>query len=358
MSASKMQQTGAKSRAGPYMVGAAVNGLQLVGKPSPDQWRGLLATVGLTPEETAQDGGIVPMHKGFAAFEAAAAVTGNPTLGIDYAKVFALGGTGPLGFALVHARTVREALATLSRYMPIVVSLRYCRYEEDAVSGRIVWQHPGNDTPPRLQFATWGVAVVMERLAPALPTGWKPLSVVLDVAPPPVAAVFEAYIGPELRFARGPNWFAIQADLLDRPMPSADPRLFELLTRLAEIEQRQRGACGSDFESEARATLLQLLRQGEATAADLAAALNVTPAQLRAKLKLYEFDFRTLIDDVRRDTAGAYLRECDLSITAIAFELGYSDSSLFTRACHKWFGKPPREVRNDALAASRAITPD
>ena len=352
MSPSKGQQH-ATPRLGPYMIAAAINGLQHVAKCPPEEWRALLAAVGLTPEETDQDGGLVPLHKGFAAFEAVAAWARNPTLAIDYAKAFAVGGTGPLGFALINARTIRDALGTLSRYLPIVVSLRYCRYEEDAISGRIVWQHPGNESPPRLQCATWSVAVVLERLAPALPPGWKAPAIVLDVEPPRDPGPFEAYFGPGLRFARGPNWAAVETGLLDRPMPAADPRLFELMTRLAEIEQRQRGAAGSDFESEARAALHRLLRQGEATAADLAGVLAVTPAQLRAKLKQYGFDFRTLIDDVRRETARRYLGESDLSITAIAFDLGYADSSMFTRACHKWFGKSPRDLRNEVLAASR-----
>ena len=359
MSASNGQPRRSMWRAGPYMVAAAVNGLRYVAKRSTedkcpeDEWRALLAGVGLTPEEAGQHGGFVPLHKGIAAFEAAAAWPGNPnpTLAFDYAKAFLLGATGPLGFALVNARTVRDALKTLSRFLPVVVSLRYCRYEEDSVSGRVAWQHPGNEATPRLQYAAWSVALIMKRLE--FPVEWKPAAVVLDVDPPPDPAPFEAHFGPGLRFARGPNWVAIQAEFLDRPMPSADPRVFELMTRLAEIDQRQRAAAGSDFESDARTALTQLLRQGEATAANLAAAMSVTPAQLRAKLKQYELDFRTLIDDVRRETARGYLRESDLSITAIAFDLGYADSSMFTRACHKWFGKSPRDVRNDALAASR-----
>ena len=177
MSPSKGQQH-ATPRLGPYMIAAAINGLQHVAKCPPEEWRALLAAVGLTPEETDQDGGLVPLHKGFAAFEAVAAWARNPTLAIDYAKAFAVGGTGPLGFALINARTIRDALGTLSRYLPIVVSLRYCRYEEDAISGRIVWQHPGNESPARLQCATWSVAVVLERLAPALPPGWKAPAIV------------------------------------------------------------------------------------------------------------------------------------------------------------------------------------
>ena len=36
-----------------------------------------------------------------------------------------------------------------------------------------------------------------------------------------------------------------------------------------------------------------------------------------------------------------------LSITEISFLLGFSDTSSFTRAFRRWFGKSPRDYRRD-----------
>ena len=51
------------------------------------------------------------------------------------------------------------------------------------------------------------------------------------------------------------------------------------------------------------------------------------------------------MEDVRKIIARRMLVESDISITQIAFALGYSDSSVFTRACHKWFEMAPRDMR-------------
>ena len=79
-----------------------------------------------------------------------------PVTGAAVIDLFA--GTGALGFALVNARTVREAMRTLARYMPLVSSMRVSRYVEDDAAGALVWQYPIGPSAPRLQYISWGVA--------------------------------------------------------------------------------------------------------------------------------------------------------------------------------------------------------
>ena len=346
MATSDLSSVPRRAPAEAVMIGAVVAGLQGFTQCPHTEWRRLLGTVGSTPEELANGDALIPLHQGFAAFEAVAAFARKPLLGVDFAKSYAVGGTGPLGFAIVNARTVGEALRIASRFIPLVASMRDCRYEEDNVAGRIVWHFPGDVTTPRLQFVTFGIAVIMQRIASALPADWRPLAVELDMDPPAQRKALEAYFGPGVRFHRGLANFslAVQADLLERQMPAANAKLFGLMTRLAEFEQRHRGSYASVFEGEVRQALGQLLRQGLGSASDLAGAMGLTATQLRAKFKHHQLSVRPLIDDVRREMALNYLTEKELSITDIAFALGYSDISVFTRACHKWFGRAPRTV--------------
>lgn len=334
------------------MVGSVVNGLQRFTQCPNGEWRKLLAAVGLTPEDLTNGDALIPLDRGFAAFEAVAAWAGEPALGVDFAQSFEVGGTGPLGFAIVNARDVGEALRIASRFIPLVNSMRECRYEVDDVAGRIVWRYPGEDKSPRLQFVTFGVAAIIQRIATALPKGWRPHAVDLDFDAPAQRQTLDTYFGPGLNFQRGLGHFAfaVQAEHLDRPMPSASPRLFELVTRLAEIEQHKRGTYASVFEGEARQALAQMLKRGQSTASALAEALGLTAAELRAAFRQHDLDFRSLINEIRREQARSYLAETSLSIAEIAFALGYSDTSIFTRACHKWFGQSPRDVRDQAVA--------
>jgi AraC-like DNA-binding protein len=59
--------------------------------------------------------------------------------------------------------------------------------------------------------------------------------------------------------------------------------------------------------------------------------------------------FSGVLESLRSDLAERYLMD-DLSISQIAWLLGYQEVSAFTHAFKRWTGKTPREARS--LAAS------
>ena len=311
-------------------------------------WAALLEKVGLPVDAMDDDDALLPLVQGLQIFEAAAEQAGRPWLGAEYAQAFPLGGTGALGFALVNAKTVRDALKTLIRFIPLISSLRYSAYREDDDEGAIVWQYAAPPSVPRIQFLAWGTAVVIARLRPAMPAGWMPTAVQFDTPKPVSWGDVEPYFGANVEFDCPVNKFSVLAEHLGREMPGASPALFALMTKLASIEQHGRGAAASVFEAELKLHLADLIKLGQPRLEDLAAVCQRCPGSLRTEMKLHNLDFKALLNEVRKQTALAYLRETDLSITEITFSLGYSDCSIFTRACRKWFGKSPSEVRRTA----------
>jgi AraC-like DNA-binding protein len=51
------------------------------------------------------------------------------------------------------------------------------------------------------------------------------------------------------------------------------------------------------------------------------------------------------VDQVRVEMATEMLRVSDASLTEIAMHLGYSNQANFSRACQRWTGMKPSEVR-------------
>jgi AraC-like DNA-binding protein len=47
--------------------------------------------------------------------------------------------------------------------------------------------------------------------------------------------------------------------------------------------------------------------------------------------------------------ARQYLRESDISLTQVAWLLGYREPSSFSHAFKRWTGKPPRRARLEAI---------
>jgi AraC-like DNA-binding protein len=77
----------------------------------------------------------------------------------------------------------------------------------------------------------------------------------------------------------------------------------------------------------------------------VAQALHMSPQTLRRHLREEGSSFQALKDDLRRDLAIYHLGRADLSIQAIAEQLGFSEPSAFHRAFKKWTGLTPGAYR-------------
>ena len=55
--------------------------------------------------------------------------------------------------------------------------------------------------------------------------------------------------------------------------------------------------------------------------------------------------FKDLRDRARKDWASQLLKQPGMSLGQIAPLMGYADQSVLTRACQRWFGRTPRQLR-------------
>ena len=80
---------------------------------------------------------------------------------------------------------------------------------------------------------------------------------------------------------------------------------------------------------------------GAPTMAVIARALGISPRTLRRHLAQEGSTLRIVVDDVRREHAEALLA-AGTPIKEIAFRLGFSEPSAFSRAYKRWTGRAPK----------------
>lgn len=84
----------------------------------------------------------------------------------------------------------------------------------------------------------------------------------------------------------------------------------------------------------------------------LAAQLNMSGRSLQRKLKDCQTSFQQLLDEERFERAKQLMQQKDYSLTAISAQLGFSESSVFSRAFRRWSGITPQEYRQSLKTSS------
>jgi AraC-like DNA-binding protein len=93
-----------------------------------------------------------------------------------------------------------------------------------------------------------------------------------------------------------------------------------------------------------------LLPHGRAPADEIARQLGMSLRTLERRLGSEGLTFSSILSELRFDLARRYLQEGYLSISKIAWLLGYQNVGGFTHAFKRWSGKAPREARQENVA--------
>jgi AraC-like DNA-binding protein len=130
----------------------------------------------------------------------------------------------------------------------------------------------------------------------------------------------------------------------DVSVPDTDPQLYEIATSF--IDHRFPPAATS-VSTRVRSIIARLLVEGNCTHERVASALGLHPRTLQRRLREERVSFESIKDSVRRDVALRYLRQPNVSLVRVTEILGYSETSVLSRSCHRWFSASPRQLRNE-----------
>lgn len=277
-------------------------------------------------------------------FEKLADDLGNPAFGLDYAKSFPLGGTGAFGYVLSHSKDMRSAVLAIARYTRIIMPAVDVRYERIEDGGHLSWSYPLELSSPNIQFNSFVAALVVLRLRNMLSPGWYPKGVELAHREPGAHVKYSALFGPGLHYDRPANRFTFCDANLDRGNQSADPRLFAVVKQLADI-LLQFQTTGVDFRAAVSNAIVRVLGVDAPSLNAVSEHMALGARTVQRRLANEGTSFEAVLSDTRRRVAERLLRETDLPLTDIAFMLGFSELSAFTRAGKRWHGMPPRQFR-------------
>lgn len=279
----------------------------------------------------------------------AATLLADPLFGLHCARGISRGAYGLLEFGLRSAPTGRLAMEQLAAFGVLINPLVRWSLEVDGDEVALHHRAPKKGGVGR-QGNLFTVARVVQIAREMMGDDVKPVRAWFAHAERACPQELQAFLGLDARaiqFGRASNGVAFSAQTLERVPVDADAEL----NRALELHGRALMArCGDvdDAYERARAVVLQLLPEGDATLAKVAKKLHVTPRTLQRRLEESGASFAGLITEVRRAQAERLLSHTDRPLADIALAVGYADAAAFVRAFRGWTGLTPGKFREQA----------
>jgi AraC-like DNA-binding protein len=133
-----------------------------------------------------------------------------------------------------------------------------------------------------------------------------------------------------------------QAGDLARPVPTADPLLYRMMSE--RVEQIERGQ-NRDLVGRVRDLLQTMVLLPDLQASIVASRLGMSLRSLNRRLSVEGTSVREIRDEVSAETASQLLANTERTASEVAVMLGYSSPSAFSRAFRRWRGVAPARWR-------------
>jgi AraC-like DNA-binding protein len=310
-------------------------------------------TAGLANVDTDNDFEYVSLDS-FAQFlEIASIISGDETFGLRFAGARSTEPTGPLSFALVNAPDVRTALLTIVKYLPTRVDVGHADLIIDGERLTMDWGF----SPllvRRWQFCDYAVAYLARRVMLLADSRWRPVSVGLARPRPRDLEPFRRAFGRSIEFSQPTNSIVFPIAIGATPNYEANPAIFDMSCRLLDRMLMERKPV-PDLTTRVREEIVIALPMEKGPQIQrVARRLAVSTRSLQRHLSDRGTTFQQLVDDTRMTLARRYLEDSSITLSQIAYQLGYSAPSAFTRAAHRWFGLRPGAVRRSMKAGRRS----
>jgi len=276
------------------------------------------------------------------AFTRVCELVDDPAIAMRTAQVLHPSYFGALGHAWLVSFSLRTALQRLERFQALLDEDSDIRVHESPDSVRITYRRTRGYSRPEV-FADVHQAQLLAMCRLNFGTGLEPIEVSLIRPPPADPQPWLDFFGPLVRFGQPEIALAFSNEQADKPLPVANSELVALHDE--SIRKHLLKLSQGNILNMSRMRLAESLPSGRVTENDLASALNMSTRTLHRKLREKNETFRTLLEKVRTDLAERYIRNRNYNITEIAFLLGYTDISAFSRAFKGWFGHSPTEAR-------------
>ncbi|MFA5677904.1 MAG: helix-turn-helix domain-containing protein [Pseudomonas sp.] len=267
-------------------------------------------------------------------------LSGDDLFGLRLHRIFSPSAINLLWLCAGTSATIGAALELLTRFFPIVTTQMRLelRRDEDESS---LWLIPVGD--PHIQHIEAVLGYLGRGLNQLDDTGRGLFKRAILGRSPNDLDLCRRLLECDEVICAASYAVVMPHSMLDKPLVTADAFI---CTRLIDtLQDMLANQPTTDLVEQVKRRVQLLLGSGDISVERVTSPLNISPRHLRRKLSQEGTSYEQLADEVRRETAIRMIGEGELSLTSIAYELGFLDPSSFTRAFRRWTTMSPTSFR-------------
>jgi AraC-like DNA-binding protein len=310
----------------------------------------LLRSAGLSVSQINAPDGRIGVASQIMFLELASKALKDPLLGFRLARDVDLRQIGLLYYAAASSETLGDALDRAQRYTSIAnagVVLKCFKAGNFTIALRYAGVARHSDRQQMELLVTTLIricrALTDRRLAPT--------AVRLVHRRLGESSELEKFFGCRIEFGADTDEIIFHKEAAQLHLVGADPYLNEILLRYCDQALTHRRSHASSLRITIENAITPLLPHGKGRLDAVAQKLGVSSRTLARRLTAEGLSFGEILNQLRFDLATHYLSEGKLSISQIAWLVGYQGVSAFSHACKRWTGMNPKRMRDKLLAS-------
>ncbi len=286
-------------------------------------------------------------------FEEMARTLSDDLFGLHAGMMIEPKGSNLNSFILFASSNLREALETVERFIPLDRCCSEFRLEVSA-HGEATLFLDTMDAYERYnrQSTEFFSIAILRYLRAATGVDFPLDSVSFAHQRGNNREAFENAFGCAAEFGAEHTALRFDESVLDLKVPTGDDALCALLIEHGELLLEKRRGIRPGVVTRIERMVLDNLPRGGVSMPELASELGMSERTLARRLQEHDMSLRGIADDLRKDLAKSYLRDPGLTLSQIAYLLGYSGPSAFSASFRRWMGVPPGRYRDEELAAA------
>lgn len=305
----------------------------------------LFAPFNFTSEQLADPAVRISLPKANELFKHALTLTGESSLGYQLGTQMRISIHGFIGYAIMSASNVTEALMLASRFIHIRVPFMHLHFSTMQPKARIQLICDDLDLEPLRQEVLIALTVGILTMGKAITGQDLFANIECDFPEPPGFEKYSKLINATIKFNQPHLVAYFDKSYLGLPLANADPLASQIAINQCEAEL---SAIGERKRVAMRVRdLIMQSTERYPSIETIAELLHMSDRTLKRQLAAEGTSYSNVVDELRYRHAVSLLSRSDFSLEQISDELGYSDVGNFTRAFKRWTGRTPGNWRKD-----------